>query len=182
LLKKNPTIRDILAKLVQDRDEKIRATAVNLLGTLVGPNDHDMILSLLNDKDKRVRANTVEALERLGNKRLVPILLRFRKDPVNRIRGNVIKALYNLGFTGIEDDLSEMLDNTDPLMKASALWVISQIKISHPKLEDRAGFHFLSDNEMVFTNAKKALLAVNSPRTKGYVKYLSSETIEGRGK
>ena len=54
---------------------KDQATAVNLLGKFVGPNDHDLIMSLLNDKDKRVRANTVEALERLGNKRLVPILL-----------------------------------------------------------------------------------------------------------
>ena len=180
LLKKNPTTRDILAKLVQDRDEKIRATAVSLLGKLVGPNDHDTIMSLLNDKDKRVRANTVEALERLGNKRLVPILLRFRKDPVNRIRGNVLKALYTLGFTEIVDDLVYMLDHNDLLMKASALWVVSQIKLSDPKLEDRAGLNFLSDNEMVFTNAKKALLAVNSPRAQGYVKYLQSESIDGR--
>jgi HEAT repeat protein len=180
LLKKNPATRDILAKLVQDRDEKIRATAVNLLGKIVGPNDHEVILSLLSDKDKRVRANTVEALERLGNKRIIPILLRFRKDPVNRIRGNVLKALYTLGFTDVEEDLAAMLKNPDQFMKASALWVLSQIKLSLPKLEDQAGFYFLSDNEMVSTNAKKALTAINSARAQGYVKYLSSETVEER--
>ncbi len=178
LLKKNPTIRDILAKLVKDKDEKIRATAVNLLGKIIGPNDHELIMSLLSDKDKRVRANSVEALENLGNKRFVPILLRFRKDPVNRIRGNVLKALYKLGYSDIMDDLASMLESPDHFMKASALWVVSQIKLSHTKIEDLAGINFLSDNEMVFTNAKKALLAINSPRALGYIRYLESESVE----
>jgi HEAT repeat protein len=178
LLKKNPTIRDILAKLVQDKDVKIRATAVNLLGKIIGPNDHELIMSLLSDKDKRVRANSVEALENLGNKRFVPILLRFRKDPVNRIRGNVLKALYNLGYVDILDDLVAMLESPDHFMKASALWVASQIKLRHVKIEDLAGLSFLSDNEMVFLNAKKVLVAFNTPRTLGYMRYLESESIE----
>jgi HEAT repeat protein len=172
LLKKNPTIRDIFVKLVQDKDEKIRATAVNLLGRVIGPNEHDMIMSLLSDKDKRVRANTVEALERLGNKRLVPILLRFRKDPINRIRGNVLKALYSLGMTDIVDDLAAMLSSQDHFMKASGLWVVSQIKIKAQKIEDLSGRCYLSENDMVFTNAKKALTAVNSPRSIGYIRHL----------
>jgi hypothetical protein len=66
-------------------------------------------------------------------------------------------------------------------MNASALWVMSRLKLSLPKFEDRAGLYFLSDNEMVFTNAKKALLAVDSPRTRGYARYLESETVEARG-
>ena len=178
LLRKNPTIRDILAKLVKDKDEKIRATAVNLLGKIIGPNDNELIMSLLSDKDKRVRANTVEALESLGNKRFVPILLRFRKDPVNRIRGNVLKALFSLGFSDITEDLVAMLENSDHFMKASALWVISRIKISSPKIEDLVGLCYLSDNDMVFLNAKKSLLAIKSPRSLGFMRYLESETIE----
>jgi HEAT repeat protein len=178
LLKKNPKILELLGKLVQDKDEKVRATAVSLLGKFVGPNDHDLIMSLLNDKDKRVRANTVEALERLGNKRLIPILLRFRKDPINRIRGNVIKALYNLGYKDVEADLIDMLNNPDNFMKASGLWVIAQIKPQFPKVEDLSGFYLLSDNEMVYVNSKKALIAIGSPRAKGFLAHLDSETIE----
>jgi len=180
LFKKNPTIRDILAKLVKDKDEKIRATAVNLLGKVIGPNDHDLIMSLLSDKDKRVRANTVEALENLGNKRFIPILLRFRKDPVNRIRANVLKALFTLGYSDVVDDLTAMLELADHFMKASALWVVSHIKVSAPKIEDLIGLCYLSDNEMVFSNAKKALQTINSPRTRGFMRYLESETIEKR--
>jgi HEAT repeat protein len=132
----------------------------------------------LSDKDKRVRANTVEALERLGNKRLIPILLRFRKDPINRIRGNVLKALYNLGYKEIEADLLDMLNNSDNFMKATGLWVVAQIKLQLPKVEDLSALYLLSDNEMVFINSKKALIALNSPRSKGFLTYLDSETID----
>ncbi len=172
LLKKNPGVRDILAKLIQDRDQKIRATAINLLGKIIGPNDQQILLSLLNDPDKRVRANTVEALESLGNKRLVPVLLRFRKDPNNRIRGNVIKALFTLGYTEVIPDLLEMLESDNNFMKATALWVVSQICTGTGEIIDLAANNLLSDNRMVRENAQKALEALDTPRAKGYLNYL----------
>jgi HEAT repeat protein len=172
LLKKNPRIPEILGRLVKDRDEKIRATAVNLLGKFISHDDQQLILALLNDPDKRVRANTIEALESLGNKRLIPILLRFRKDGSNRIRGNILKALFNLGYTEIEQDLLEMLAQPSDLMKASALWVISQVACTSRNLEDAAGFAFVSENEMVNRNARNALTALATPRTAGYLRYL----------
>jgi HEAT repeat protein len=177
LLKKNPRIREILSNLVKDRDEKIRATAIGLLGKVVGPNDQEVILSLLNDPDKRVRANTIEALESLGNKRIVPILLRFRKDNSNRIRGNILKALFTLGYTEIEADLLEMIGAPNDLMKASALWVISQIGCLSAKIEDAAGWSFLSENEMVNRNARNALTKLSSPRAMGYLKYLEMSPL-----
>ncbi|MDG5815638.1 HEAT repeat domain-containing protein [Chitinispirillales bacterium ANBcel5] len=173
LLKKNPKTRQILANLIKDRDVKIRATAINLLGKMIGPHDQDLVLSLLTDEDTRVRANTVEALESMQNKRLVPILLRLRLDPNNRIRANVLKALYNLGYTDIESDLLDMLSLENPFMKASALWVLSQITIKAQSLEDAAGECMLNDNPMVVKNAKNALERIATPKAKGYVKYLS---------
>ena len=173
LLKKHPKVRDILAKLVQDRDEKIRATAVHLMGSFVDPRDHQFIMSLLQDKDKRVRANTVEALEELGNKRLVPILLRFRKDPSNRIRGNVLKAIFNLGYKEIEEDITGMLNDKDNFMKASSLWVISQTGFTSPKVVDLCAYCLIFDDEMIYRNAVNALNAMDSPRASGFLRYLS---------
>lgn len=173
LLRKNPKTRDILAKLVADRDQKIRATAVNLLGKVIGPSDHDIILSLLNDGDKRVRANTIEALESLGNTRVIPVLLRFRNDPNNRIRGNVLKALHSLGRTDIETGVLEMLNAKDDFMAASALWVITQTKLKGKQIEDAVGHCLVGDTPMVLDNARKALTAIASPRAMGYLKYLS---------
>ena len=177
LLKKNPRVRDIMVNLIKDRDVKIRATAVNLLGKIIGAEDTELILSLLSDPDKRVRANTVEALESLGDKRLVPMLLRFKKDPSNRIRGNVLKALFSLGYQGIEDDLLAMIKSSDIFMQASALWVITNVKIRSEELQDAAGFCLLSENEMVVTNARKALMALATPRAKGYLRYLAPQEV-----
>lgn len=176
LLRDNPRVRDILAKLIQDRNVRVRATAVNLLGRIISFEDRDreLILSLLNDKDKRVRANTIEALEALGNKRVVPILLRFKADPNNRIRGNVLKALHTLGYSGVETELKTMLESNDPYMKASALWVLSQTKLSDNDLHDKAGFYLLSENDMVASNAKRALEMIATPRARGYLTYLGT--------
>ncbi|MBD3420938.1 MAG: hypothetical protein GF398_12530 [Chitinivibrionales bacterium] len=173
LLKKNPRVKDVVAGLVPHRDERIRATAVSVLGKVVGPQDTNLILQLMSDKDKRVRANTIEALESLGNPRLTSVIMRFKKDPSNRIRGNVLKALFNLGHTDIDNDLLDMIKNTDNFMKASAFWVVSQIGIRNREIADSAGFYLLSDNEMVANNAHKALTGVNDPRAQGYLNYLS---------
>jgi hypothetical protein len=173
LLSKNPKVREILAGLVKDRNEKIRATAVNLIGKLIGPENQHVILSLLNDPDKRVRANTVEAIESLGNKRLLPILLRFRKDPVNRIRANVLKAMYNLGNKEIMPDIMLMLQNEDPFMQASGLWLVAQINFHNLQIESLTGFLMVSDNEMVTRNAAKALKTINTTRALGFIRYLT---------
>ncbi|MBD3321467.1 MAG: hypothetical protein GF350_10280 [Chitinivibrionales bacterium] len=179
LLKKNPRVHHVLANLVKDRDVKIRATAVNLLGKIVGPDSENIVMSLLNDKDKRVRANTIEALESVGNKRLIPILMRFRKDTNNRIRGNVLKALYTLGRKDVGQDLLEMIKSKNNFMKASALWVVSQIKFYTEEILENAGYLLISDNEMVVSNAQKALQAIDHPRARGYLRYLGSEnTLE----
>jgi len=178
LLKKNPHVQNVLGKLVQDKNDKIRATAVNLLGKFISAEDKGLIMGLLSDRDKRVRANTIEALERLGNRQVVPVLLRYRNDPSNRVRGNVIKALYTLGYADVENDLLAMVTHNDNYMKASAFWVISQIKHPSRAIEDYAGFYLLSENEMVANNARKALSAVNTPRSAGYIRYLDEPKSE----
>jgi len=172
ILRRHPRVKDLLAKLIQDRDPKIKATAISLLGKMMGPNDLQMVTTLLNDPDKRVRANTVEALENLGNPRLIPVLFRFRKEPNNRIRGNVLKALYKLGHTEIEEDLLEMLTGSEPLHKASALWVLSQIKYKSAKIEDAVGACLLCNDKVVHKNALTALNTLKTPRCLGYLKYL----------
>ncbi|MCL2690295.1 MAG: HEAT repeat domain-containing protein [Chitinispirillia bacterium] len=173
ILKRHPRAEEFLTKLLKDKDPKVKATAIKLMGKMMGSNDQQMVISLLNDPDARVRANTVEALESLRFQRSVPILLRYRKEPNNRIRGNVLKALYKLGHTDIEDDLLGMLTNdSEPLFKASALWVIAQVKFQSAKVEDAAGACLLSDNKVVLRNAKTTLNAMGTPRARGYLNYL----------
>jgi HEAT repeat protein len=172
ILKRHPRVEELLTKLLKDKDPKIKATSISLMGKMMGSNDQQMVMSLLNDPDARVRANTVEALESLRFQRSIPVLLRYRKEPNNRIRGNVLKALYKLGHTDIEDDLIEMLNANDPLFKATALWVIAQVKIQSVKIEDASGACLLSNDNIVRKNAKSTLNVLGTPRAKGYLNYL----------
>lgn len=172
LLKRHPQLKSLLAKLVTDRDEKIRATAATLLYKFTSPDDQDTVISLLNDNDMRVRANTVETLENTGNARMIPVLKRFRRVESNRMRGNVLKALYNLGFKEIESDLLEMMNMKDDFMTASALWVISQTQITSKAIIDKTAHFLTSANDMVLQNAHKALDALPHPRAKGFLKHL----------
>ncbi|MCU0609909.1 MAG: HEAT repeat domain-containing protein [Chitinispirillaceae bacterium] len=172
---KNPKIKEILAKLVQDRNVKIKATAAHLMSSVMGPQDQDqgLLHSLLNDEDIRVRANTIEALEIMGHKRLVPILLNLRRDPSNRIRGNVLKALFKLGYTEIDQDLFDMIKSSSNLMKASALWVVSQTRHASKELLDLCASQLLSSDNMVHRNSRNALEAINNSHAKGYLRYLA---------
>ncbi|MDR2577795.1 MAG: HEAT repeat domain-containing protein [Chitinispirillales bacterium] len=173
ILRRHPKVKDLLVKLLHDKDPKIKATVVSLLGKTLGPNDQQIVMALLNDPDKRVKANTVEALESLGNPRMIPILYKHRKEPNNRTRGNVLKALFNLGYTEIEEDLFEMLNAKEPLQKASALWVISQVKYTKSaKVVDAAGACLLCPNKIVRKNAINALKTLSTLRSLGYVRYL----------
>jgi hypothetical protein len=52
------------------------------------------------------------------------------------------------------------------------LWVVAKTKLAHDGVADLAGYYILSDNEMVYTNAKNALNAVEGLRPKGYLRYL----------
>lgn len=62
-------------------------------------------------------------------------------------------------------------------MRASGLWVVSQIKLASRNIEDGAGACLLSDNEMVLTNARKALNAIATPRAQGYMRYLDQPQL-----
>ncbi len=173
LFRMNPRIRELISHQVKDRDPKIRATAVLLLGGMIDPGDQHLVISLLSDKDKRVRANTVEALESLNNPKMAPVLIHMRKDPNNRIRGNVLKALYSLGHKSIKDDILDMLSSENDGMKASGLWVISKTLISAREIEDAAGACLISDTRMVLENARRALQAIGTPRAGGFLEYLT---------
>jgi hypothetical protein len=65
-----------------------------------------------------------------------------------------------------------MLTALDPLQKASALWVIAQVKFITGKVEDAAGACLLCNDKMVHRNALSALNSLKTPRCLGYVKFL----------
>lgn len=175
MLGKGSKVLQALSEMVKDRDKKVRATAIHLLGKAVQGKDMSMVLALLNDEDQRVRANTIEAVEEIGNPNAVGLLQRFRKDKSNRIRGNALKALWNLGQKDIMDDLKEMLNSENYLDRASAAWVMGETGKDNREMIDILASYAQDSNKLVRENVIKAQIKIGGDIAEKYLQYLCEE-------
>jgi HEAT repeat protein len=175
LLNAGQKVREVVSEMVKDKDQKVRATSVHLLGKLVQRKDMNLVVALLNDRDIRVRANTIEALERIGNPSAAALLHRFRKDPSNRIRGNTLKALWNLGVRDILDDLKVMILHVSHLMRASGAWVMGEIGKDNPEIIELIARVVQDEDKLARENAIRAQLKIGGEMAEKYLKYLCEE-------
>ncbi len=175
LLGKSAKVTQVVSEMVKDKDRKVRATAVHLLGKHSVGKDMSLAVALLNDPDARVRANTVEALEEIGNPAAVGLLLRFRKDSCNRLRGNALKALWNLGHRNVLDELKEMMASEDYLMRATGAWVIGEIGKDNKDMIDLVASRSQDENKLVRENVIKAQLKIGGSLAEKYLQLLCEQ-------
>ena len=141
----------LLLKSASDPDKKIRAVIVEALGKSGNKTSYRTLLKLLNDPNPRVRANVVESLEKYGKKEeVIALLIPFLKDENNRVKANTIVALWRLGYRDIYGTLKEMLENTNEMVIASALYAIRNIDYD-------SNLDFLR----VYFNSKSSILKFN---------------------
>jgi hypothetical protein len=119
--------KTLLQRFLTQPDRTIRAAAVIHLGGIMSSIIDDHLAEFLHDSDDRVKANAIEVMEEAENKIFIKILNHFRIDGNNRVRANALKALFHLGETRIGDDILFMLMDPNPLMRASAAWVVGEI-------------------------------------------------------
>ncbi len=116
-------------------NEKVRASAVNVLFSIGDEKSYSTLLQALKDSDARVRANAVEVLEymakegKINSNEVLNMLLPLLKDKNNRVKANVAVALWNLGGVGILRVLEEMLQNKDDTWyRASAAFALGETR------------------------------------------------------
>jgi len=173
LLGQDDKIKQAVAKMFTNPDERMRATAISLLKNMALDKDLTLIYRVLHDPDPRVRANCVETLEAVGNAGVVGTLLPMRTDKNNRVRGNVIKALFNLGHRNILSDLKTMLEDDGHLMRATAGWVLGEVgKAGDEIFVQLIGEYGLDRNLLTRLNMIKACLKINDPLCQAFCKYL----------
>jgi putative ABC transport system ATP-binding protein len=109
-----------------DRDERIRATAVVLLGAWHMPELFPVLEKALGDADGRVRASAIESLEQSGmaREKLAELLRLHLSDANNRARVNAVKALLPLDAALAESTVAAMVHADNNLMRSSACWVL----------------------------------------------------------
>jgi len=99
---------DVLLKHLDDKDAKIRSTAV---GSLTGfPPSAKMVerlIALLDDPDEQVRVSTAAALGYCRDRRAIPALRRATNDPADRVREFARYALERIENESLSNDESE---------------------------------------------------------------------------
>ena len=122
---------DDILKLAMSDDNRVRATAVKLLGGFKNRESVRALLEAILDMDRRVVANAVEGLGETGMRVLANVVVPLLKHPSGRVRANAVRALWMLGYPKVAAVLRDMAEDRDEAMRLSALWTMGEI--DHPE-------------------------------------------------
>ncbi|MBX3372741.1 MAG: HEAT repeat domain-containing protein [Phycisphaeraceae bacterium] len=108
-----------VAALVESASPWVAASAISALGSLPAPPARPLALALRHE-NPRVRANALDAMA--GRRTLARILRPYLDERHNRVRAAAIRALLRLGSPEARPALDEMLEDSHPLHRVSAIW------------------------------------------------------------
>jgi HEAT repeat protein len=148
----------LMDKLELEQDVFLKASLLRVLGDIGTPNLLDAMDKYLFHFEPRIRSNAVESLVKLKTKDSESLADRIRpllKDEHNRVVGTVLKELLDLGQSQHLPLLNLMLKGTDPLRRASALWVVGELHLD--RFLDDVIFAMYSENYQVHSIAMKVL-------------------------
>ncbi|MBF0206364.1 MAG: HEAT repeat domain-containing protein [Oligoflexia bacterium] len=135
LFKSNFKVKQALIDLIlehfDDKDERVRATAVIFFAKYKVASVIDRLMAISNDNDARVRANAVETLAVYMPERppgLQDHLLKFHNDPNNRVRANAALALLPYCWDQSLATLTTMVTDDNNMMRVSAAWALRFFK------------------------------------------------------
>ena len=135
-----PMCLALLRKLIlQEKNERVRATVVGVLGQHINDSMIPMFQGLLSDKDPRVQANAIEALGNLNKNTTVGILQPYLYDSNPRVKANAVKAIFRFGDFDVSSTLKEMLASHEKNLRVSAIYAIGEIKLE-PYFKNLLGY------------------------------------------
>ena len=146
-----------------DTNPRVKACIVTAVSRLALPDDDivGFLTRALHEDDARVRANAIEAIEKLDLPDVARLLLPMLKDEDNRVRANVIKALWNKDDQSkLLDVLKEMASDSNPWMKASAVFVLDNVNI--PGRIELLTVMAMEEHPKIRQNAREALFKIDS--------------------
>lgn len=148
----------LLDKLELEKDAVIKASILRILGDIGTENLISELGKYLSHPEPRIRANAIESFSRIrvpDKRSLVKYLEPLIHDENNRVSSTALKELIALGEAGYLPFLKLFLKGTDPLRKASAIWVVGELRLKE-LLEDVI-YALYSENYQVHNIAHKVL-------------------------
>lgn len=120
-------LRDGIVAACTDSNPRLRSKAITALGDVTAVPTDVVVDRLVTDTDPRVRANAIEVMEGRPHAKLLPVLAQRAIATNNRERANAIKALHRMKVGAAAAQLIQMLRDTRPEHRISALWTLKQI-------------------------------------------------------
>lgn len=148
----------LLDKLELEKDIFIKASLIRILGEIGTPNLLDPLNRYLNFAEPRIRANAIESIVRLKVKNEEDVLQRIRpfvQDENNRVASTALKEVLQYGDTKYLPLLKLMMKGTDSQRKASAIWVVGELKLE--EMLDDVIYALYSENYQVHSIAGRVL-------------------------
>ncbi len=125
-----PMCLGLLRKLIlQEKNERVRATVVGVLGQHINDSMVPMFQGLLKDADPRVRSNAIESLANLQKPTIIGILQPYLFDPHPRVKANAAKAIWKFGDFDVSATLKEMLTGSDKNQRVSGIYAVGEIRL-----------------------------------------------------
>ncbi|MCK5682509.1 HEAT repeat domain-containing protein [bacterium] len=121
-------IEEISDRLNVEKNSKIVAILIRLLGYTGESGIIPVIIPFLECEDSRVRADSVETLVNTRNESVIKLIMPLIDDEDNRVKANVASGLWSFGGLRAISILKEMLDKTDSLMRQSAVYALGEIR------------------------------------------------------
>lgn len=114
-----------------DRDERVRATAVFIIGKWDIENKEFILTDVLTDPDNRVRANAVECILGLKNQKdfLERLIDMARTDRNNRVRANAAFIVSKFDQDVAVEVAEDMIKSQDLLMRSSGAWLMGMMRM-----------------------------------------------------
>ena len=135
-----------------DSDERVRASAIFIVGEWQIPDKESIIAEAMADKDNRVRANAVECLKEHDMQLMFldRLIEMSRSDRNNRVRANAAQILVKHRPEIAIDVATQMLSAPEVLMRSSGAWLIGMIRA--PKFDEILIEMLRSEKEDVVIN------------------------------
>ena len=125
---------DIVNRLPDEPDPKVRASMIITLGRLGGKEELDLILPYLEDSEDRLRASAVEAISLFPNAKKEDLLALRLTDKDNRTRANAIVALKDNEQVDLIAPLKELATSVRIRDRLSAIYAITHLE-TDPAIE-----------------------------------------------
>jgi hypothetical protein len=120
-----PRLVLILSHLTRHPHPRIAAKATMLMGRRL--RNDDWVRRHLSSPDPRVRASVLEASWGIPTPAARDGMRTCLNDEHNRVVGNALVGLHLLGEPGIDERVTQMLDDQRPAFRATAAWAMGRI-------------------------------------------------------